>query len=89
MPTVDGGTVRLPYIVGLSHALDLIMTGRAVHAKEALSIGLANRVVLKGKTVEEALKLAKMLVRFQERHCVQTANLFSMPHSMQIPFTML
>ena len=85
---MDGGTVRLPYIVGLSRALDLIMTGRAVHATEALSIGLANRVVPKGKTVKEALKLAKMLVRFP-REALQTANLFSMPHSMQIPFTML
>lgn len=77
MPTVDGGTVRLPYIVGLSHALDLIMTGRAVHATEALSIGLANRVVPKGKTVKEALKLAKMLVCFpREALCADRKSVF-------------
>ena len=77
MPTVDGGTVRLPYIVGLSRALDLIMTGRAVHATEALSIGLANRVVPKGKTVKEALKLAKMLVRFpKEALCADRKSVF-------------
>ena len=69
--------MRLPYIVGLSRALDLIMTGRAVHATEALSIGLANRVVPKGKTVEEALKLAKMLVRFpREALCADRKSVF-------------
>ena len=73
MPTVDGGTVRLPYIVGLSRALDLIMTGRAVHATEALNIGLAN----KGKTVEEAVKLAKMLVCFpREALCADRKSVF-------------
>ena len=45
VPLIDGGTVRLPRIVGLGRALDLILTGRAVGAEEALAIGLANRVV--------------------------------------------
>src|SRR6266550_573721 len=48
VPLIDGGTVRLPQIVGLGRALDLILTGRAVDADEALAIGLANRVVPPG-----------------------------------------
>ena len=64
VPLLDGGTARLPCIVGLSRALDLIMTGRPVDAKEALSMGLVNRVVPKGKAVEEAITLAKMIARF-------------------------
>lgn len=64
VPLLDGGTARLPYIVGLSRALDLIMTGRPVSAKEALSMGLVNRVVPEGKAVEEAIKLAKLITRF-------------------------
>ena len=54
----------MPYIVGLSHALDLIMTGRPVDAKEAFAIGLANRVVPKGQAVEEAIKIATRISRF-------------------------
>ena len=59
VPLIDGGTVRLPRLLGLSRALDLILTGRAVHADEALSMGLANRVVPKGQSRQAAETLAR------------------------------
>jgi enoyl-CoA hydratase len=64
VPLIDGGTVRLPRIVGLGRALDLILTGRPVHAEEALAIGLANRVVEPGQAVPVALELAAQIAAF-------------------------
>jgi enoyl-CoA hydratase len=64
VPLIDGGTVRLPRIVGLGRALDLILTGRPVHADEALAIGLANRVVEPGEAVAAALELAGQIAGF-------------------------
>ena len=61
VPLIDGGTVRLPRLIGLSHALDLILTGRAVSANEALRIGLANRVVADGTSRAAAIALAHEL----------------------------
>jgi enoyl-CoA hydratase len=61
VPLVDGGTQRLPQIVGLGRALDLILTGREVAASEAHAMGLATRVVPTGSTREEAESLALML----------------------------
>jgi enoyl-CoA hydratase len=61
VPLIDGGTVRLPRLIGLSRALDLILTGRAVSAAEALEIGLANRVVPTGAALSAALALAHQL----------------------------
>ena len=61
VPLIDGGTVRLPRIVGLGRALDLILTGRAVHADEALAMGLVNRVVKKGRARAEAEALAAQI----------------------------
>lgn len=67
VPLIDGGTVRLPRLIGLSRALDLILTGRAVDAHEALSIGLANRVVPDGTSREAAITLASQLAAFPQR----------------------
>jgi enoyl-CoA hydratase len=64
VPLIDGGTVRLPRIVGQGRALDLILTGRPVGAQEALAIGLANRVVPEGQAREEAERLAAEIARF-------------------------
>jgi enoyl-CoA hydratase len=61
VPLIDGGTVRLPRLIGLSRAMDLILTGRAVDASEALSMGLVNRVVPKGTAREAAERLAAEL----------------------------
>ncbi|POS72327.1 carnitinyl-CoA dehydratase [Diaporthe helianthi] len=66
VPLLDGGTVRLPKIVGLGRALDMILTGRPVDAKEALAMGLVSRVVEKGRAVEEAMALARSLLAFPQ-----------------------
>lgn len=66
VPLVDGGTVRLPRIVGLGRALDLILTGRPVDATEALAIGLATRVVPTGTAREAAEELAASIASFPQ-----------------------
>ncbi|CAL5872840.1 uncharacterized protein PFLUO_LOCUS7109 [Penicillium psychrofluorescens] len=71
VPLIDGGTVRLQAIVGLGRAMDMILTGRPVHAQEALTMGLANRVVPKGESLKEALAIAKQLIAFPEL-CLNT-----------------
>lgn len=67
MPLIDGGTVRLPRIVGMGRALDMILTGRAVPAGEALAMGLANRVVENGQARAAAEALARELAAFPQR----------------------
>jgi enoyl-CoA hydratase len=66
VPLIDGGTIRLPRLIGLGQALDLILTGRPVSAPEALSMGLVNRVVPKGKSREAAEKLALEISSFPQ-----------------------
>ncbi len=66
VPLIDGGTVRLPRIIGQGRALDMILTGRAVDAQEALSFGLANRVVEAGSARATAEVLAQDIARFPE-----------------------
>lgn len=66
VPLVDGGTVRLPRLIGESRALDLILTGRPVDAEEALRIGLANRVVPHGQARETAERLAAHLAELPQ-----------------------
>jgi enoyl-CoA hydratase len=61
VPLIDGGTIRLPRLVGMGHAMDLILTGRAVDAREALLMGLVNRVVPRGAARAEAEALAHRL----------------------------
>jgi enoyl-CoA hydratase len=71
VPLIDGGTIRLPRLIGFSNALDLILTGRPVEAEEALRIGLANRVVEPGTARTEAEKLALQIAGFPQR-CLQS-----------------
>lgn len=66
VPLIDGGTLRLPRLIGQSRALDMILTGRPVDAKEAHAMGLANRVVPAGEALNTALSLAEQLAAFPQ-----------------------
>ena len=66
VPLIDGGTVRLPRLIGQGRALDMILTGRPVAAAEALESGLANRLVPAGQSLAEAVRLAEEIARFPQ-----------------------
>jgi len=66
VPLIDGGTVRLPRLIGMSRALDMILTGRPVNAQEAYEWGLANRVVENGESLKEAKKIALQISEFPQ-----------------------
>jgi enoyl-CoA hydratase len=67
VPLIDGGTVRLPRLIGVGRAMDLVLTGRPVGAREALQLGLVNRVVPTGQSRPAAEELARELARFPQR----------------------
>jgi enoyl-CoA hydratase len=74
VPLVDLGTIRLPRLIGQSHALDLILTGRGVSGDEALRMGLANRLVDPGKSLDAAIELAGALAKLPQR-CLRSDRL--------------
>jgi enoyl-CoA hydratase len=90
VPLIDGGTVRLPRLIGQSRAMDMILTGRAVAADEALAIGLANRVVPKDQSRQAAEDLAAELAALPQQ-CMRSDRLsalhqWGMPESAAIDF---
>jgi len=76
VPLVDGGTVRLPRLIGHSHATDLILTGRPVSGEEALRMGLANRLCDPGAALDHAIDLARSLTAFPQG-CMRSDRLSS------------
>ena len=71
VPLVDGGTIRLPRLIGMSNAMDLILTGRGVSGDEALRMGLVNRLADKGDALRVAIELASQIAAFPQR-CVRS-----------------
>ncbi len=76
VPLIDGGTVRLPRLIGHSHALDLILTGRGVSGEEAQQMGLANRLVEPGEALDAAVALGRQLSAFPQL-CMRSDRLSS------------
>jgi len=76
VPLVDGGTVRLPRLIGLSRAMDMILTGRSINAEEAYAWGLANRIVDNGQARIEAEKIAREIAAFPQT-CMRNDRLSS------------
>jgi enoyl-CoA hydratase/carnithine racemase len=74
VPLIDLGTIRLPRLVGQSHAMDMILTGRGVSGEEAVRMGLVNRLVPRGGTLAAARELAQQIARFPQR-CLRADRL--------------
>jgi enoyl-CoA hydratase len=93
VPLIDGGTVRLPRLIGMGHAMDLILTGRKVEAAEALQMGLCNRVVPTREALSAALALAQQLAAFpQQTMLADRASAYAqwdmpMPQALQQEWT--
>jgi enoyl-CoA hydratase len=85
VPLIDGGTVRLPRLIGHSRALDMILTGREVGAREAFEWGLANRLAPEGQALSHALALAELLAKFPQT-CLRSDRLSSYDQwSLDVP----
>ena len=84
VPLVDGGTIRLSRLIGHSHALDLILTGRGVSGEEARAMGLANRITPAGDALEGAMKLAGSLIAFPQL-CMRKRQALVLPAMGLVP----
>lgn len=85
VPLIDGGTIRLPRLIGLSRALDLILTGRAVNTDEALAMGLVNRVVPRGQARAAAEQLARELAELPQTAMRADRMSAYLQHDMDLP----
>ena len=85
VPLIDGGTIRLPRLIGLSRALDLILTGRAVETTEALAMGLVNRVVPDGTAREAAEALAHQLAALPQAAMLADRTSAYLQHDLDLP----
>uniref|UniRef100_A0A1I7THL5 Enoyl-CoA hydratase n=1 Tax=Caenorhabditis tropicalis TaxID=1561998 RepID=A0A1I7THL5_9PELO len=88
VPLIDGGTVRLPRVIGLGRALDMILTGREVDAGEALQWGLVNRIADEGKVIDEAVMLGKLIASHPEMCMLadRDSTYYSLDHTEEESF---